>query len=69
MQHPPLASAASTSIIGTGVAASFFHSVWPILLGVTSVSAYMMISGVIRYKRGKLVLARKKRKRLQINIQ
>lgn len=67
MQHPPLAGVASSSLIGTGVAASYFHFVWPTLLGVTFVSSYMMISSAIRYKRGKRVLARKKRKRLLLN--
>ncbi len=65
MQHPPLASVASSSLIGAGVAATYLHLVWPTLVLVTVASVYMMISSVIRYKKGKRMLARRKQKRLR----
>jgi hypothetical protein len=67
-QHPPIASIATTSGITTGALGVYMHTSWEALYVMVSLSTLLIVSGHVRFIRGKRVLAKERERRETINL-
>ena len=62
-QNPPIVSIATSSLVGGGVAGTYMHHTWEVLLPAVALSVAMMLVGHVRLVRGQHVLAKQRLRR------
>ena len=67
-QHIPISNIATTGGITSTALGVFLHVSWELLFAMASISAVLIIGGMVRLLRGERVLAREKAIRNQIHL-